>query len=264
MLHFGEEPPISFKNGSGTIFFTGCSLRCPFCQNMQISQGNSNKKHYSTKEFIEIIENLINKGAENINFVTPDHFLPHIIEGVTHIKQKHNIPLVYNCSGFQNKYNLEKAVDLMDIFLFDYKFADTELVNYLFKTDKYLTVVENALEFIYKKKGNLTLDQHGKATTGVLVRHLVMPNFIENSIKVINNLFFNFGNTIFLSLMSQYSPLYLKNGFEKINRRLKMREYEEIVSLVNNLGFKNCYIQEFIDHDDEYLPDFKRDGVFKQ
>jgi putative pyruvate formate lyase activating enzyme len=263
LLHKGEEPPISNKNGSGTIFFNGCSLRCPFCQNIQISQQKINNNVYTTKEFILLMEELINKGAENINFVTPDHFLPHIIEGIKHIRNKgYQIPMVYNCSGYQSIKNLEIAKDYIDIFLFDYKFADIKTAEYCIKNKEYPEVCKKALDFVFAKKGNLKLDINGKALSGVIVRHLVMPDFIENSIDVINNLFFSYGPQIFLSLMSQYSNKYLLPGFDRINRRLKKDEYQKVTSLVDELGFQNGYIQEFINYDDEYLPDFKKDQIF--
>lgn len=268
LKHFGEEPPISFKNGSGTIFFTGCSLRCPFCQNMQISQKSKDKqmyntKYYTTKEFIDIMVSLIENGAENINFVTPDHFAPHIIEGIKYLKKNnYNIPFIYNCSGYQSIANLESVIDYIDIFLFDYKFADSEASYYLLGLKNYPQVCEDALNYIYKNKGNLKLDKNGKALSGVLVRHLIMPNFIKNSIDVINNLFFEYGNSIYISIMSQYSPLFLRDGYQKIDRRLRREEYDEVISLVNKLNFKNGYIQDYIGYDNEFLPDFEKREVF--
>ncbi|HOJ62824.1 MAG TPA: 4Fe-4S cluster-binding domain-containing protein [Spirochaetota bacterium] len=264
LLHFGEEPPISFKNGSGTIFFTGCSLRCPFCQNMQISQNPRNKKIYNLEQFIDIIITLIKKNAENINFVTPDHFLPHIIEAIKYIKKMgYDIPFIYNCSGYQSVYNLELSIPYIDIYLFDYKFANKEASLYCLKNEEYPKIALEGLKFIYKNKGNLTL-KNGKAIKGTLVRHLVMPNFIENSIEVINNLYFTFGNTIFLSVMSQYTPTFLKKGFEKINRKITKKEYETVIDLIKNLSFKNVYLQEYIEGDDRYIPDFDRKNMFDE
>lgn len=265
LLHFGEEPSISFKNGSGTIFFTGCSLRCSFCQNIQISQEPKNKKYYSLNDFIDITIELIEKGADNINFVTPDHFLPHIIKCTAYLKKKgYTLPFIYNCSGYQSIENLKMAIDYIDIFLFDYKFADKEAAKYCIDTPNYPEVCDSALKFIYNNKGNLKLDNNGKALSGVLVRHLVMPHFIKNSLDVINNLFFEYGNTIYLSLMSQYSPSYLRKGHDLINRRLTKNEYEEVTKLIEDLGFTNGYIQSYIDYDDKYLPDFDTKRVFRQ
>lgn len=263
LLHSGEEPCISHNNGSGTIFFTGCSLRCPFCQNKQISQSNNNAHKYSLSDFISIIDDLLNKNAENINFVTPDHFLPHIIECIKILKKNNiNTSFIYNSSGFQSIKNLEISLDYLDIYLFDYKFAEKEASVYCLNNSLYPEVSLKALEYLLKNKGNLVIDDKGKAQKGVIVRHLVMPGFIENSIKVINDLYFNFGKDVYISIMSQYSPIYLQNGFEKINRRLLKTEYDEVSNLVKNLGFNNGFIQEYIDYNDEYIPDFNTKNVF--
>ena len=266
MLHNGEEPPISYKNGSGTIFFTGCSLKCPFCQNMQISRmKNSIKKFYSLNEFVSVIEELIIMGAENINFVTPDHFLPHIIEAVKIIKKSNiKIPFIYNCSGYQSLDNLKEAIKYIDIFLFDYKYASND-VSFLFGVKDYFEICSKALYFLMKEKGNLLVD-NGKAISGVLIRHLIMPNLIDNSISVINNLYFDYGIDIFFSVMSQYSPKYLINSsaLSFINRHITRDEYNKVISLVNDLDFKNCYIQDFIEKDDQFLPNFDSKDIFEK
>ena len=265
LIHHGEEPCISFNGGSGTIFFTGCSLRCPFCQNMQISHNPENKKYYSTAEFIDIMEGLIKKGAENINFVTPDHFLPHLIEGIKHLNSRgYRVPYVYNSSGFQSVDSLRIACEYIDIYLIDYKFADREAAAYCINNNQYPDVARDAIDFLFGKKGNLKLNPDGKAVSGVIVRHLVMPGFAENSIDVINNLFFDYGRDIFLSLMCQYTPRYLKNGFDKINRRLTKEEYERVADHVISLGFTNGYIQEFIEGEDRYIPDFEKKSMYDE
>lgn len=266
LLHHGEEPCISFKRGSGTIFFTGCSLRCPFCQNRQISQLalDKGKSYYSFEEFLDVIRELIEKGAENINFVTPDHFMPHILKASEFLANERKMtPFVYNCSGFQSLEHLERIVDNIEIFLFDYKFADTFASKYCINNIDYPSVAEKALDFLIKKKGHLVLDDNGKAVKGVIIRHLVMPDFIDNSIKVINKLYFDYGVDTYLSLMSQYSPFYLeKNRYPRIARKLRREEYYNIVELVHNFGFRNGYIQEFIDEKDGYIPDFETEYIF--
>lgn len=265
LIHHGEEPCISFKGGSGTVFFTGCSLRCPFCQNMQISQHALNKKYYTTAAFIGIMEGLIEKGAENINLVTPDHFLPHIIEGVKHLKKSgFRIPFVYNSSGFHTVESLKIACEHIDIFLVDYKFADIEAAEYCFGSTAYPAVALEALDFLFKTKGNLKLNAEGKAENGVMIRHLVMPGFVENSLKVIDNLFFEFGADIYLSLMCQYTPQFLKDGYDRINRRLAREEYKIVTERVRDLGFGNGYIQDFIEGEDKYIPDFDAKKMFDE
>ncbi len=265
LIHRGEEPCISFRGGSGTIFFTGCSLRCPFCQNMQISQEPLERRFYSTAQFVEIMEGLIKKGAENINFVTPDHFLPHIIEGIKHLEARgYRVPYVYNCSGFQSIENLKIACEYIDIYLIDYKFADRDAAKYCINNDGYPDAAHEAIDFLFVKKGNLELDDEGKAVSGVLVRHMVMPGFVDNSISVINNLFFDYGSDVFLSLMCQYTPQYLKPGYDFINRRLSKEEYESVADHVISMGLTNGYIQEFIEGEDMYIPDFEKKNMYDE
>jgi len=231
---------------------------------MQISQTTHNKKYYTIDDFINIIQLLIDNKAENINFVTPDHFMPHILEAVTYFKEKKiNIPFVYNCSGYETVEHLKIVNDYIDIYLIDYKFADKDAAKYCLNNEDYPDTAEKAIGYVIKNKGNLVLDDRGKALKGVLIRHLVMPHFIENSIKVINNLYFDYGSEVYLSLMSQYSPFFLKDKSSLINRRLLKDEYEQVINLVNELNFKNGFIQDFIDTDDEYLPDFNEKNIFE-
>jgi putative pyruvate formate lyase activating enzyme len=263
LCHHGEEPPISFERGSGTIFFTGCSLRCSFCQNRQISQTPEHREYCSPDQLINMMMDLIDQGAENINFVTPDHFLPHIVAAVKELrKRSRSVPFVYNCSGYQSLRNLQTAVKYIDIFLFDYKFADPEAAEYCSQTRDYPEVAEAALAFIYEQCGNLQLDARGKALRGVIVRHLIMPNFADNSIAVIDRLHARYGADLFLSLMSQYSPRYLRPGLDLISRRVSGAEYNRVVERVEALGWNNCYVQDFISEDDGYLPDFRESEVF--
>ncbi len=209
------------------------------------------------EQFTGLMTGLVEKGVHNINFVTPDHFMPHIIEAVKIMKKRgHNIPFVYNCSGYQSISHLETVMDYIDIFLFDYKFADIETSGYCVKLEDYPKIALEGLEFIYKKKGSLKLDEKGLATSGIIVRHLVLPGFVKNSMDVINNLYFNFGSEIYTSLMSQYSPAYLENGFEKLARRVTREEYDAAAELLLGLGFKNGFIQDYIEGEDKYLPDF--------
>ena len=262
LLHFGEEPPITHKNGSGTVFFNGCSLRCPYCQNMQISQQPVRPNVYTMEDFVAGLERLIEQGAENLNFVTPDHYLPHIIEAVKHLRRKGiNIPTVYNCSGYDTVDNLKAAAEVIDIFLFDYKYADRECAAYC-GTPNYPDVVTKGLDFILNTKGNLKLNDDGKAISGIIVRHLVLPTFTENSVEVLNNLYFDYGNDICISIMAQYDPMYLKPGLDRLSRRVTAEEYEQVVSLAENLGFRNAYIQDLPAEQDEYTPDFTEKSNF--
>ncbi len=262
LLHFGEEPPITFRNGSGTVFFNGCSLRCPYCQNMQISQQPVRPNVYTMEDFVSGLERLIEQGAENLNFVTPDHYMPHIIEAVKILRNNGiNIPTVYNCSGYDTIDNLKAAAEVIDIFLFDYKYADRECAAYC-GTPNYPDVVSKGLDYILRTKGNLRLNDDGKAIGGTIVRHLVLPTFIDNSIEVLNNLYFDYGNDIYLSIMAQYDPKYLKPNHDRLSRRVTAEEYQQVTDLAENLGFRNVYIQELPAEQDEYTPDFTEKSNF--
>lgn len=257
LLHNGEEPCISIGNGSGTIFFTGCSLRCPFCQNMQISQQTNDKHYYSEDEFVEIIIKLEQLGAANINFVTPDHFMPHILNAVRKLRAGNfSLPFIYNCSGYESLNHLEAVAGDIDIFLIDYKFADKEAAISCIKTPDYPETALNGLKFLVNKKGNLKLDDNGRAVSGVLIRHLVMPGFIENTRNVINDIFLEFGSSQFVSLMSQYTPGFFKGECASLHRHIYQDEYDNAVGLLQQLGFTNTYIQETDLKNDPFIPDF--------
>lgn len=262
LLHTGEEPCISYGKGSGTVFFNGCSLKCSFCQNMELSRSHS-QNHYSHNEFYAALVNLIDAGAVNLNFVTPDHFMPHIIWAVERLRNSgYNLPIVYNCSGYESPEHLKMVADYVDIYLFDYKFIEPEGAAYSLHSPDYPQRASEALHFLHKTAGNLVLDDDGHAVRGTIVRHLVMPGFIENSIGVVNELFFEFGNDVFLSLMSQYSPAFLIPGHDRINRNLTSGEYNSVVELVNSLGFRNVYLQDMSTDNDPYLPDFASKSNF--
>lgn len=276
VLHSGEEPCISGSNGSGTIFFTGCGLRCIFCQNMEISQKKiSGTKYYTEDDLVNIMQRLADLGAVNINFVTPDHYLPHIVYAVNTFRANgYTIPIVYNCSGWETIEHLKLAAQVADIFLIDCKFSLPQVAAFCLRTknETYTQTVWNALAFLYEHVGNLQLDENGIAKRGVLVRHLVLPGMIENSIDIVNELFFRFGSEIYLSLMAQYTPSFLdlpeNCGDEKwrksLARCLTEDEYRTVVDLALELGFENVYLQELPNQNDTYIPNFASHNMFEK
>lgn len=262
LLHFGEEPPITHKRGSGTVFFNGCSLQCPYCQNMQISQQPVHPNVYTMDGFVSSLERLIDQGAENLNFVTPDHYLPHIAAAVRHLRSKGiDITAVYNCSGYDTVDNLKAASEVIDIFLIDYKYADKDCAAYCGMPD-YPDVAAKAVEYLLRTKGSLVCDKDGKGLSGTIVRHLILPSFTDNSISVLNNLYFGCGNDLCLSLMAQYDPMYLKHGYGRLSRRLSAEEYDKVVSFADDLGFRNVFVQDMPNGEDEYTPDFTNKNNF--
>lgn len=274
VLHGGEEPCISGEKGSGTIFFNGCGLRCIFCQNMEISQKKVlGAKYYTEDELTEIMQKLADLGAANINFVTPDHYLPHIVYAVKKFRANgYKLPIVYNCSGWETPEHLKLAMEAVDIFLIDCKFSLPQVADFCLrgKNENYSQVVWKALEFLYRQVGNLQLDENGMAKCGVLVRHLVLPGMTENSLDVVNELFFRFGTDVYLSLMAQYTPSFLdlpkdcgnEDWQKSLMRCLTAEEYQKVVDLAVDLGFENLYLQELPSPDDKYIPDFASHKMF--
>jgi len=268
--HFGEEPPISGKNSSGTIFFTGCSLQCSFCQNHQIS-------HYglgtgtSVEELGAKIAYMIEHDhVHNINFVTPDHFFPHLFR-LVHLLRRDgfNLPIVYNLSGYQSVEALKSAKDYVDIYLPDFKYSDPSLAAALSKCRNYPEIALEAIAEMVSQKGFLDsfLTDAPLATRGVLIRHLVLPGKVANSINALTTLFVEFGPDLPLSLMSQYHPVVHQED-EDLNRPVSEEEFNRVYIHAQELGFKHLFVQ-FPDKGrgqrravSQFLPDFERPDPF--
>lgn len=254
-LHFGEEPFITGKNGSGTIFFSGCSLGCVFCQNFDISQ-NLKGKVVSIDDLSNIMRRLEGEGAENINFVTPTHYF-NAIEKALYI-YKPNIPLVYNTSGYDLSENIAK--DIFDIYLFDFKFFSSEKALKYAKCGDYFEVVTSAIKTAVDIKGPPQYDSNGKMISGVVVRHLILPQETNESIKIIDWLSSN-APDIVLSLMSQYVPMNKALENDKINRVITKREYNKVLEHCYDRNFNDVYIQSLSSSTKEYIPNFDFTGI---
>lgn len=268
--HFGEEPPISGTRGSGTVFFPGCSLRCSFCQNHQISQGCLGEAITLERLFDRVVRMILENHVHNINLVTPDHFLPHVFHLVSLLKKQENpLPIVYNLSGYQSRESLLMARDFADIYLPDFKYADPTLSMTLSRCRNYPDVALRAISEMVNQKGFLDSFETGKgiADKGVLVRHLILPGKVENSLNALTSLFLEFGPHLPLSLMSQYTPT-LPQKDKALNRGLYPEEFERVYSHALDLGFDRLFIQ-FPDKSkgenssvSPFLPDFRLSEPF--
>ena len=256
MLHFGEEPVISGKNGSGAVFFSGCSLRCVFCQNFEVSRGNKGKK-ITVLRLAEIFKELEQKGAHNINLVTPSHYA-YAIRSALEIYRP-NIPIVYNSSGYDSLYELDLLKDYIDIYLFDLKYLDKSRAKKYSKAEDYPQTALSAIEYAYNLKSKPILE-NGLLKSGVIIRHLLMPAATNEAIKIFDCVNEKFSNAIF-SIMSQYSPQGEAYKYKEINRSVTKREYEKVLDHIINSGFKNCYFQELESSKEEMIPDFDLSGV---
>ena len=268
--HFGEEPPITGSKGSGTIFFSGCSLKCSFCQNYQISREGLGKNMTMDELFGKVIE-IIKKNVHNINFVTPDHFFPHTFHLVTLLRESgYNLPIVYNLSGYQSVAMLGMVEDYADIYLPDFKYSDSSLSMRLSKCGDYPSIAIEAIVEMVRQKGFLNSFEgcDDFATKGVLVRHLILPGKVENSLNALTSLYLEFGADLPLSLMSQYHPV-LAHGDEDLNRFLTGEEFKEVYSYALDLGFRNLFVQfpnktsGRSKKPSNFLPDFRQEEPFQ-
>lgn len=255
MLHYGEEPPISGAYGTGAVFFSGCTLRCSFCQNAEISE-NGKGLPLDTARLREIFERLIDEGAQSIDLVTPTHFLPDILPALT---PKLAVPVVYNCGGYERVETLRALEGLVDIYLPDFKYADNALAAKLSRAPGYFVVAAEAIREMYRQVGSAVVTD-GIMERGLLIRHLVLPGHLENSLRVIEWVAENFPkNDVLFSLMSQYVPMGTVEP--PLDRRLTEEEYDGAVSWMELCGLTNGYTQDFSAATTEYLPDFDFSGI---
>jgi putative pyruvate formate lyase activating enzyme len=246
-LHFGEEPPISGTNGSGTIFFSHCNLGCIYCQNYPISH-LGNGKVFSIEQLSDIMLNLQNKKAHNINLVTPSHYANQIAKAITLAKSNGLIiPIVYNCSGYENKSIIEffASLDLIDIYLVDMKYGINAIAKKYSNIIDYVEINRIAVKTMLEKVGYLELNEKGIAKKGVIVRHLMLPNNFENTKNILDILSeISDVKKIHLSFMAQYHPAYKTNLFPELTTKLTEIEYEKGIDYLEKKGFDNGWIQE--------------------
>ena len=259
-LHMWEEPCISGTNGSGTVFFSHCSLKCIFCQNNNISQNNFGKE-ITIERLAEIFIELQNKKANNINLVTPTHYVPQIIEAIKIAKQNGlHIPIVYNSSGYENVETIKLLNGFIDIYLPDFKYYDNELAIKLSNTPDYFNKALACIDEMISQIQENIFDENGIMQKGIIIRHLILPGHTLDSKKIIKELLDRYKNKVYISLMSQYTPI--KNlPYEELNRRLSKTEYNRVVDYAINLGLVNGFIQDGESAKESFIPDFDISGV---
>ena len=251
-LHFWEEPCISGKNGSGTVFFSGCNLGCVFCQNYEISHRKIGRE-VSTDELIKIFESLIEKGANNINLVNPTHYALQLADVLS--KWKSPVPIVYNSSGYESVETLKMLDGLVDIYLPDFKYILPEKAKKYSFAEDYPEVTMLALQEMKRQVGADVFDESGLMKKGMIIRHLVLPSNTNASIKALDYLAENYADT-YISVMAQYTPCGNLTGYDEINRKLTKREYNKIVDYILSLGLDKIFIQDLSSSGDRFIPEF--------
>lgn len=252
-IHNFEEPCISGKKGSGTVFFSNCNMNCVFCQNYEISQQGKGKE-ITIEELAEIFIKQQEKDVENINLVTPTSYVPQIIEAIKIARNKGlKLPIVYNTNGYEKVETLKMLEGYVDIYLPDFKYSDNKLAKRLSKVDNYFEIVTRALKEMYRQTGKAVFDDRGIMQKGMIIRHLVLPNQILNSRRVLKWINENM-HDVYVSVMAQYFPTYKAKDIEDINRKLTKEEYEQIENYLYRLDLENGYIQELGEHEEEYVP----------
>ena len=260
-LHFWEEPCISGDSGSGTVFFTGCNLGCVYCQNYDIAHEGRGKE-VTIERLSEIFMELKDKGAANINLVTPTHFSPQIRQAIILSKSKGiNIPIVYNTSGYETVESLRELIGIVDIYLADFKYFDGRLAKKYSNAPDYPEIAVRAFDEMVRQQPQLIFDDNGMLLSGVVARHLVLPGQQEDSKKILEYLYIRYGDSILLSIMNQFTPSAPLISWPEINRVLDDEEYQQVVDFALELGISNGYIQEGETAKESFIPPFDNEGV---
>ena len=260
-LHMWEEPCISGKEGSGAVFFSGCSLGCGFCQNRRISRGQSGKQ-ITIEHLVDIFLNLQEQKANNINLVTAGQFLPQVAEALKRAKaQELHIPVVYNSSGYEKAEMLKMLDGLVDIYLPDFKYMDPELAGKYSHAKDYPQVAKLALEEMVRQVGMPEFDSCGMMKRGGIVRHLLLPGHVKNSKNVLKYLYETYRDKIYISMMNQYTPMPTMKDDPQLSRKVTDREYERLINYAISLGLNNGFIQEGETAKESFIPEFDGEGV---
>lgn len=260
-LHYWEEPCISGKRGSGAVFFSGCSLHCVFCQNREISDGKAGKV-ISKERLSDIFMELADKGANNINLVTPGQYIPDIVCAVNDAKSRGmKLPIIYNTSGYENVTELKLLEGIVDVYLPDFKYMDSTLSARYSRAKDYPSVAKQALSEMVRQQPDVVIDDaKGLIQKGVIVRQLLLPGHVNDAKAVLKYLYDTYHNHVYISMMSQFTPIALKD-YPEINRTVTRREYERLVDYALKIGITNAFIQEGDVAKDSFIPAFDCEGV---
>lgn len=260
-LHYWEEPCISGKRGSGAVFFSGCSLHCVFCQNRAISDGKEGKV-ISKERLSDIFIELADKGANNINLVTPGQYIPDIVWAVNDAKSRGmKLPIIYNTSGYENVTELKLLEGIVDVYLPDFKYMDSTLSAMYSRAKDYPSVAKQALSEMVRQQPDVVIDDAtGLIQKGVIVRQLLLPGHVNDAKAVLKYLYDTYHDHVYISMMSQFTPIALKD-YPEINRTVTRREYERLVDYALEIGITNAFIQEGDVAKDSFIPAFDCEGV---
>lgn len=260
-LHFWEEPCISGEKGSGTVFFSNCTLKCVFCQNNEISQCQSGKD-ISIERLSKIFLELQEKGALNINLVTPTHYVPQIIEALKIAKEKRlTLPIVYNSSGYEKVETIKLLRGYIDVYLPDLKYYSSKYSLKYSKAKDYFDFASKAIDEMVKQVGEVKFDKEGIIQKGVIVRHLLLPGLLFDSKKILDYLHRTYDDKIYISIMNQYTPLKYVENYPEINKEISPKYYETIIDYAVSIGIKNGFIQEEGTAKESFIPSFNYEGV---
>lgn len=260
-LHMWEEPPISLDTGSGTVFFSNCNFRCVFCQNHEISQ-ESKGSFISNLELSNVFLNLQAKGANNINLVTPTHYVPQIIQALKIAKSNGlTIPILYNTNGYDSLDTIKALDGYIDVYLPDFKYYDDKYAIKYSKAPGYRENVINILKEMYKQVGENKFDEKGRMTKGLIIRHLMLPGLLFDSKKVIDTIYSLFGDNVYISIMNQYTPMFNAFKYKELSKPLNPKLYDSLIDYAASIGVKNAFIQESGSNTTEFVPSFDLEGI---
>lgn len=260
-LHYWEEPCISGESGSGTVFFSGCTMRCVFCQNKEISRGEAGRE-ITVDRLAEIYLELAAKDANNINLVTPMHYAPQITAALDIARENGlSLPVVWNTGGWERRESVAAVRDYADIWLSDFKYFNSSLGESLSKAPNYFSVAAAALDQMVKQTCKPVFDENGMMRRGVIVRHLMLPGHLDDTKNVLRFLYENYGDSIWISIMNQYTPMCSDPRFPELSRTVSDEEYNEAIDFACELGIENAFVQEGGTVGESFIPPFDLSGV---